>query len=142
MLTKASISELEKTNSNINKAYAGIKSNDIPKIYICAGNGFRNKDDFTEYTEWINDRQKELGMEIISEEPNDEVINNNIEAMKQWHNERIKPYTDLLGNTEIVLLPGDHMIFQQKPDELAEIIKSFIEDLDKNRTAQQLPVEK
>ncbi len=142
MLTKASISELEETNSNINKAYAGIKSNDIPKIYICAGNGFRNKDDFTEYTEWINDRQKELGMEIISEEPNDEVINNNIEAMKQWHNERIKPYTDLLGNTEIVLLPGDHMIFQQKPDELAEIIKSFIEVLDKNRTAQQLPVEK
>ena len=60
----------------------------------------------------------------------DENIMKVIEEMIKWEKERIKPYINLLGNTEIVYLPGDHMIFEQRPDELAQIIKEFIVSLE------------
>lgn len=37
---------------------------------------------------------------------------------------------NLLGNTKIINLPGDHYIFEQRPDELASIIKEFINSID------------
>lgn len=126
-ITKASLSEIKEMNNNTNKAYKSIKSNDIPKIYITS-KGFRTIDELKEYVKWINDRQKELGMQI-SQVPSDEILEDNIEELIKWEKEKIKPYTDLLGNTDIILLPGDHMIFEQKPNELAKIIKEFVDDL-------------
>lgn len=127
-INKAKISEIEEINNNTNKAYNNIISNDIPKIYITS-KGFRTIDDLKENIEWINDRQKELGLEI-SPMPSDEILEDTIKEAIKWEEEKIKPYTDLLGNTEIVLLPGDHMIFQQKPNELAQIIRNFVISLD------------
>lgn len=128
-LTKASISELKEMNNNTNKTYENIKSNDIPKMYINANSGFRSASEVKEYINWMNIRMKELGFEE-PEMPSDKTIADFIIDSTNWTNERIKPYIELLGNTELILLPGDHMIFEQKPEELAEIIKEFIINLD------------
>lgn len=128
-LTKAALSEIKEINNNTNKSYNSIKSNNIPKIYINSSSGFREIDDLKEYIKWINERQEEAGLKI-SPMPLDEILKKNIKEGIKWENERIKPYTDLLGNTKIILLPGDHMIFEQKPSELAQIIKEFINSLD------------
>ena len=47
-------------------------------------------------------------------------------AVSHWENEHLMPYINKLGNTEVVLLPGDHYIFEQKPEELSKIINEFI----------------
>lgn len=127
--SKAMISEIKEMNNNTNKAYKNIISNNIPKVYITS-KGYRTIDEVKENIKWINERQKELGMEI-SPMPTDEVLEELIQESIKWEEEKIKPYTDLLGNTEIALLPGNHMLFEQKPDELAEIIKNFIIKLEK-----------
>lgn len=57
-ITKASISEIREINNNTNKTYNSIKSNNIPKIYISANNGFRTIDELKEYISWINNRMK------------------------------------------------------------------------------------
>ncbi len=127
-LTKAIISEIKEMNNNTNKAYKNIRSNNIPKIYI-ASTGYRTIEELRENIYWVNDRQKELGLEITSM-PSDEVLESIVEEAIKWEEEKIRPYIDLLGNTEIVLLSGDHMLFQQKPDELSEIIKEFMTNLE------------
>jgi hypothetical protein len=35
-----------------------------------------------------------------------------------------------MGNCEVVLLGGAHLIYVQKPEECGEVIKSFIDGLD------------
>jgi hypothetical protein len=39
------------------------------------------------------------------------------------------PYLEKMGNCRLVLLGGDHAIYEQKPAECGEIIKEFIENL-------------
>lgn len=133
IVTKANLSEIKEMNNNTNKAYNSIVSNDIPKIYINASTSFKSKDEIVEYVNWVKERQEELGMEV-NVMPSDEDIEEIIETMIKWEEEKIKPYISLLGNTNLVSLPGDHMIFQQKPDELAEIIIDFISNID-NKTS-------
>ncbi len=129
-MNKALLSEIKEKNNNINKAYKSIKKNNIPKIYISATRGARTIDELKKDLKWISNRKKELGLETITYMPSTDKLNQFIEENIKWENEKLKPYTDLLGNTEIVLLSGDHYIFEQKPDELANIIKEFINKLD------------
>lgn len=129
-MNKALLSEIKEKNNNINKAYKSIKKNNIPKIYISATRGARTIDELKKDLKWISNRKKELGFETISYMPSIDKLNKFIEENIKWENENLKPYTDLLGNTEIVLLSGDHYIFEQKPDELANIIKEFINKID------------
>lgn len=129
-MNKALLSEIKEKNNNINKAYKSIKKNNIPKIYISATRGARTIDELKKDLKWIYNRKKELGLETITYMPSTDKLNQFIEENIKWENEKLKPYTDLLGNTEIVLLSGDHYIFEQKPDELANIIKEFINKLD------------
>ena len=63
--------------------------------------------------------------------PSDDKISQMIEQNIEIEKEQIIPYTDLMGNTEIILLSGDHYIFEQKPNELVKIIKDFINEIDK-----------
>lgn len=126
---RAKLSETKEINNNTNKAYNSIVSNDIPKIYISSSTAFRTTDEFKEYINWVNDRQEELGEEIIKM-PSDEVIERNIDEFIKWEEEKIIPYINLLGNTKLVLLPGNHLIFLEKPEELSKIITEFVVNLD------------
>lgn len=126
---KAKLSEIEEMNNNTNKTYNSIVTNDIPKIYISSSSGFRTINEFQEYINWINDRQEELGEDKIKM-PSDEIIETYIDEFIKWEEEKIIPYINLLGNTELILLPGNHLIFQEKPEELSKIIRDFIVSLD------------
>lgn len=130
-MNKAPLSEIKEKNNNVNKAYQSIKSNDIQKIYIESSRGARTIEEVKEDLKWVTKRKQELGLETISTMPSDNKLTQLIEQNMKLEKEQIIPYTDLLGNTEIKLLSGDHYIFEQKPDELARIIKDYINDLDK-----------
>ena len=41
----------------------------------------------------------------------------------------IYPYAEKMGNCQVVCLAGDHMIYEQKPNECGELIKNFIDEL-------------
>lgn len=129
LTNKAKLSEIKEMNNNTNSVYKNIKSNNIPKIYINSSTGFRTKEEYMSYNNYVIERQKEIGLELFAV-PNDDRINEIINESIKWENEKIKPYTDLMGNTKIVLLPGDHMIFEQRPNELAKIIIDFINGLE------------
>lgn len=127
--TRAKISEIREMNNSTNATYKNIKSNNIPKIYINANTGFRSAEEVKEYIKWMNNRMKELGRPE-SKIPSDDVIGDLLQEYIKWTDEKIIPYIESLGNTQLILLPGDHMIFEQKPEELATIIKEFIDNLD------------
>ena len=78
---------------NAQEAYRQIRTNDIPKLYICASWGF----DTAQY--------------------------------EQKRQDVIYPYAERLGNCKVELLPGDHMIYEQKPDECGKMIKEFLDGL-------------
>ena len=44
-------------------------------------------------------------------------------------NTRLYPYCEKMGNCKVVLMPGDHNIFEQYPKELGHVIKDFIDKL-------------
>ncbi len=50
--------------------------------------------------------------------------------MEELRQEIIYPYAEKMGNCEVVLLGGDHMIYEQKPEVCGEVIKAFIDGLD------------
>ena len=45
------------------------------------------------------------------------------------YDDELIPYAERLGNTEIVDLPGDHVIFLDRTEECIEIIDEFLNDL-------------
>ena len=105
--------------------------NDIQKIYIESSRGARTIEEVKEDLKWVKKRKQELGLKTITTMPSDDKITQLIEQNIEIEKKQIIPYIDLLGNTEIKLLSGDHYIFEQKPDELTRIIKDYINDLDK-----------
>ncbi|MGM9875101.1 MAG: alpha/beta fold hydrolase [Bacilli bacterium] len=128
LTNNAKISEINEINNNTNITYNSIISNDIPKIYICSHTGFRNRSEFKEHLKWIQNRQKEIGMSVLNM-PSDKKIDEQIMQFIEWEDKSIKPYINKLGNTKIIYIPGDHMIFEEKPEELAKEIKKFIKRL-------------
>ena len=41
----------------------------------------------------------------------------------------LSPYADKMGNCRIVLLPGIHGIYEQKPDACGQLVKDFLDTL-------------
>ena len=100
-----------------------------PKVTM-AGNLSFEKDEVIEYTKWLN-RQIEinnLGSSGNDSLP-DETVNKFLQQCKDYRERQVIPYLDKLGNCELVLLGGDHMIYEQKPNECGIIIKDFVESL-------------
>ena len=57
-----------------------------------------------------------------------------MEILNTYENSRqetIYPYAEKMGNCKVVCLGGDHMIYEQKPEECGNIIKDFIYELDR-----------
>lgn len=128
LLGKAKLSEMQEMNTNTNLTFSSIKANTIPKIYICCHTGFRDPDDLTEYITWVQNRQKQVHIKVWDSLTKEEK-ENAIGSFIKWEKEHTLPYLNKMGNTEIVYLPGDHMIFEQKPKELANIIDDFVKKL-------------
>lgn len=127
----AALSECDHMVENAQKAFNTIVTNDVPKLYICASWGHETKEDFVEYVKWIN-RQIEInGLgEPKEENMSDEIINKVLQQTAEARENIIIPYLEKMGNCKLVCLGGDHMIYQQKPNECGEIIKDFFDGLD------------
>lgn len=129
----APISEDAKLAENAQQAFKGIITNDVPKLYICASREIETKEDLIETNRWIN-RQIEknnLDMKLLPTEYENDVLKEILATYETLRKEIIYPYAEKMGNCEVICLAGDHMIYEQKPEECGEIIKSFIDDLDK-----------
>lgn len=123
----AQLSEEKNIKKNCQTALKSIVRNDIPKLYICSSRGFESRDEVKEYIEWSGSIMKKPGLQKISY--SDEDADRTIQNCTKYIDEVILPYLDMLGNCEFVRLAGSHMIYEQKPDECAEIIRDFIERL-------------
>lgn len=114
-------------------AFNHIVTNDIPKLYICASWGIQTKEDLIEYNKWIN-RQIEKNHFNISLRPTDyedadEKLQQILNTYEKSRQDILYPYAEKMGNCEVVCLPGDHMIYEQKPEECGKLIKDFIDRL-------------
>ena len=130
MSSFATLSECTNTPSNGQKAFDGIIANDVPKLYICASWGFETKDDFVDYLKWMN-RQIEINKlgKAKNENPTDETVDELLEQCEELRNSILIPYINKMGNCRLICLGGDHMIYEQKPEECGIIIKEFIDGL-------------
>ena len=79
-------------------------------------------------------RQREInrfGAPIDTARFSDEQIQEVFDSLEKNRNEIIYPYAEKMGNCEVALLAGDHMIYEQKPQECGELIKNFIAKIEK-----------
>ena len=128
----APVSESGLTQRNARTAFAGIVANDVPKLYVCATWGAQTADDLIERNRFLN-RQIEknrLDMPLLPTEYDDATAQAILERMDELRRTVIRPYADKMGSCRIVLLPGEHMIYLQKPDACGTIIRDFLDELD------------
>jgi pimeloyl-ACP methyl ester carboxylesterase len=130
MSSIATLSECANTPNNGQKAFDGIVANDVPKLYICASWGFEARDDFVDYLKWMN-RQIEINKlgEAKNENPTDETVKKLLDQCEELRNSILLNYLNKMGNCQLICLGGDHMIYEQKPEECGIIIKDFIDKL-------------
>lgn len=129
-LATASESGLIKRNAQ--NAFNGIITNDVPKLYICASWGFEKWEDMSENIIFINRQIEKNGLDMPPrKEVEDEAVRKEILAShEKARSEVLFPYLEKLGNCRCEALPGDHMIYTQKPEECGRLVKSFIDELD------------
>ncbi|MBR6719046.1 MAG: alpha/beta hydrolase [Oscillospiraceae bacterium] len=112
-------------------AWNGIVTNDIPKLYLCASWGFQSNEEFRACLKWFSALKEKNHLKTLdSDGISDEKIQEQLEKTEELRQEIIYPYAEKMGNCEVVLLGGDHMIYEQKPEECGAIIRSFIDGLD------------
>lgn len=130
----APVSETYLLAPNGQSAFNSIITNDIPKLYICASWGIQTKEDIIDRNKWVN-RQIEknrLNVSIKSTEyyDNDENLREILDSFEKGRRDIIYPYAEKMGNCEVVFLSGEHMIYEQKPEECGKLIKDYIAALD------------
>lgn len=153
--SRALLSECDREVRNINTAWETIVTNDIPKIYISTA--YLTKEDIESdgiltdemIEELMNDRRelkkmleeqyksgeipKEVYDEYLPELPNTQeesrrmALDDYLEIGRDYKERILLPYLEKLGNCDLVNLPGDHLIYEQKPDECGQIIRDFID---------------
>ena len=126
----APTNEMGKVDWDCDFVWKAMQTTDIPKCYIEAMFGYHTKEDF------INDGVKAESLLNVYVEPSmkdsgdDAIYEEALRLIKQRRTERAVPYYEKLGNCEVAELPGDHVIFLDKPDKCSRIIKEFIDRLD------------
>ena len=119
----ASSYEEEHSNEFCDTAYNEMKQNDVPKVYISSSFAFRTKEEIDEMLEWDKRECEFKGMKqpkFVAD----------VDYIKNYFDTEFQPYIDKLGNCELVLLPGIHCIYDQRPDDVAEIISDFLDRIE------------
>ncbi|MBP0973012.1 MAG: alpha/beta hydrolase [Oscillospiraceae bacterium] len=113
-------------------AWNSIVTNDIPKLYICASWGIQDTEELRDFLEWFGTLMEKnhkdrnaFGNTNIDEEK----LQKQVDQLEQLRQDVIYPYAEKMGNCEVVLLGGDHLIYEQKPAECGVLIKSFIDGI-------------
>ena len=118
---------------NAQAAWDSIITNDVPKLYICASWGFQNTDELRAFLEWFRALMEKNHLDPNthgSTNKDDEKLRQDIAEFEKGRETVIYPYAEKMGNCEVVLLGGGHMIYEQKPEECGAVIKAFIDGLD------------
>lgn len=126
--TFAQMSEDKLIAENCKKAFDGIVTNDVPKIYISASFTVNTREDFRENIEWFNKQRALVGMPPV--EYTDSLADKMIEQSTEAVDTILMPYLERLGNCEYIPLSGDHAIYMQKPVQCADIIGDFLDGPD------------
>lgn len=130
----ASISGTKQANKNLKKVYNMLVKTKIPKVYINASSAFKTKEEFVDYVEYANAllvaQGKPKYFDLSDDAKTEKVAQKYIDSCTKWRVEHIMPYVESLGNCKYEEVAGDHLIYQQKPNEVAEIVKSFLERID------------
>lgn len=116
--------EEEHSNEICDTAYDEIKPNDVPKLYIDAD--FQTREEIDEMLEWDKRECEFTGRK----QPEFSETGYDIDLRKKYRETELLPYLEKMGNCELVMLPGIHCIYDQRPDDVARIIKDFIDRLD------------
>lgn len=118
---------------NAQRAFNEIVTNDVPKLYICSSWGIDSWDTMLEYGEWVNRQIEKNNLDAplrqsdkIGESEQKEILDN----FENIRREKLFPYLEKMGNCKCVLLGGDHMIYEQKPEECGRLAEDFINGLD------------
>jgi len=124
----APVSESALRRQNARTAWSGIAANDIPKLYICSSWGAQTKEDLIERNQWLNGQiaRNRLDMPLLRTDFDDETAETILNRMAELRQTILSPYADRMGNCRIVLLPGIHGIYEQKPDACGQLIKDFL----------------
>lgn len=155
--SRALLSESEQETRNITTAWEAIVTNDIPKIYISTAY-FTAEDIETdgiltdEMIEDLMSVRRELKAEVEKQYRNGEItrdvyeellpklpksqeesrqmaLEDYLEIGRDYKERILLPYFEKLGSCEMINLPGDHLIYEQKPEECGSIIREFIDSL-------------
>ena len=124
----AVIAEDTMMSRNMNETWNMLVPNDVPKLYISAEFGYNTKEELI--ADGGLDRETYLKFFHLEQNAdNDTLYGRYLEFCKKMRDKTLSPYAEKLGNCEIVCLPGDHCIYDQKPDECAKVIKDYIDKL-------------
>lgn len=111
-----------------------LKKTEIPNLYINASSTFETEEDFVDYIKYANAllvaQGKKEYFDLSDDAKTKKVERRYIENSTKWREEHIMPYVEALENCQYVGIPGDHLIYQQKPDDVAEAVEQFLEALE------------
>lgn len=116
--------EEEHSNEICDTAYDEIKPNDVPKLYIDAD--FQTREEVDEMLEWDKQECEFTGRK----QPEFSEKGYDMDLRKKLRETELQPYLDKMGNCELVMLPGIHCIYDQRPDDVADIIRDFLDRID------------
>jgi len=127
----APVSESGLRRQNARIAWSGIIANDIPKLYICSSWGAQTKEDLIERNQWLNRQiaKNHVDQPLLRTDYDVETSEKILNRMAELRQTILSPYADKMGNCRIVLLPGIHAIYEQKPDACGKLVKDFLSAL-------------
>ncbi len=156
--SRALIAEDAAFERNIDSVWNGTVTNSIPKIYITTA--YLTAEDIEadgvltdEVIEWLiadrSETRKRLEEQYQSSAISEATYLEQLPALPQNEDEKremaledwlaegqdycdriLNPYIEKLGNCRLINLPGDHLIYEQKPDRCGQIIKEFLDETD------------
>ncbi len=124
----AQSSENRLMKQNLNDTWDELETTDVPKVYICSSWGYTSADEVIGNIQWLNAQRVRRG--VPRQEIDTDVARAAVSQSEEKREKSLTPYLDRLGSCELELLGGDHFIFDQKPEECAEIIERFLKKLD------------
>jgi hypothetical protein len=125
----ATLSESDLKVDNARKAFNTIAKNDVPKLYICASWGYETREDIVKHIQWCN-KYKSVNGNLSDETPTDATVNELLQQYQHLRQNILTPYLERMGNCELVLLAGDHKIYEHKPVECGQLIQDFLDKID------------
>ena len=128
----AVIAEDVMMSANMNTVWNTLVPNDVPKLYIAAEFGYNTKEELTADGGLDNpDKANWLKFFHLPPDTDDDTLYDRYLAFcKKMREGTLSAYADHSGNCEIVCLPGDHCIYEQKPEACSRIILDFLAGLD------------